>query len=564
MLATTADGGPAFAFDYIRRDDRSAPLYAVLSFAVAPWFPFDQALLLLRAVDPRATLRPLAFTAGFLRLTPIGAAPGIPADLLAPQPLVWDGSGAARAAVELTGDAAALVGGLLEQQLLSLLAYVELEFAGVSPTLPLTVSFEPERLIAALAPDAQHRVSRDAVVQAVRERLDTLPLEWDRDPHAQPRELVAQAVANLLRTRLGTFVPAPAADGSGYFALRAPGGAGSRETWDLRTPFEAVEPIVLRLNPFDALYQITKSGGIASVIHYVAVPPVDLGALPVTISASLPDGLDARVGVELHAPPAPYRPQAIWSGRIPLDPPAFSASRTLRFSPMEKAPTYMFRISCELPDGEYFESGERPAPADPTRLALGPADLPVDLVGISGRPRLLDIALVSGAASWVLDGVTRRRPFTLESPARPVTIAVPRAATSRGMTLTIAPRAGTGAPLAVDLPLASTIVDLTAFAGFGMHTLEVSCSFPAGDGRGVIVEIQAATGGEVTTVRVSPGAPSTQFSWYAASPFEPGYRFRQHGTGEWSDRQPPFEPLRLAFDPITGRAYAGAVPQAAS
>ena len=301
-LALTQGGAPDFAFDYIRRDDQSTPIYAVLSFRVQPLFPLDDALQQLRATDPRATLRNVSFTAGFLRLKAIGTAHPVPDSVLAPLPLVWDGSGAARFSIELTGDAAQFVGGLLEQQLISLLAYLELEFAGVSPILPLTVSFDPERLIAALAPDGERRVSRDVVFRTLRDRLDTVPLEWDGDPRTQPPDLVAQAVTNVLRTRLGTFVPAPTPDGDGYFAFRATGGAGSRETWNLREPFEARQSIVLSLNPFDALYQVTKGGNIKSVIHFVTVPPLNFGALPVAISANLPAGMDAQIGVELHAP----------------------------------------------------------------------------------------------------------------------------------------------------------------------------------------------------------------------------------------------------------------------
>jgi hypothetical protein len=555
-LALTPSGAPDFAFDYIRRDDQSTPIYAVLSFRVEPLFPFDDALQQLRATDPHATLRNISFTAGFLRLKAIGTAHPVPDSLLAPLPLVWDGSGAARFSIELTGDAAQFVGGLLEQQLISLLAYLELEFAGVSPILPLTVSFDPERLIAALAPDRERRVSRDVVFRTLRDRLDTVPLEWDGDPRTQPADLVAQAVTNVLRTRLGTFVPAPIPDGDGYFAFQATGGAGSRETWNLREPFAARESVVLSLNPFDALYQVTRGGNIKSVIHFVTVPPLNFGALPVAISANFPDGMDAQVGVELHAPAnAPSRPQAIWSGRILLDPPDYLASRTLRFSPAERSPSYVFRTSCDLPDGEYVEGDDRPAPTDPTRLVLGAADLPVDLVGIACRPRLLRIARITGDASWVDAGLTRHREFALDETAALITLAVPRTATSRALTIRIAPRVGTATAIEIQAPLESALVDLTSFAEFGTHTLELSCTFPADEGRAVIVDIQGAAGGEVTPVRVTPASPRTSFSWYAESPFEPGYRFRQHSVGDWSEVQPPFEPLRLAFDSSTGHVY---------
>jgi hypothetical protein len=215
-LAMGSDGQPDFRFDYIRRDDRSAAIYGMLSFRVEPGFPEEEAVAAFRAAHAGDMIHPLAFTGGFLRLVPFSPIDP-PAEMLLPQPLLWNDLGRARFRLQLEEGAAQLVGGLLDNGTLSLLAYAEMEYAVQVPPLPLTAEFDPAELVAALAPTGGDRlVGLDDLTTHLRDRRASLPIRWQGDPQSCSPDPLAASLAALIRLRLGSPVPAPSPVGQGY------------------------------------------------------------------------------------------------------------------------------------------------------------------------------------------------------------------------------------------------------------------------------------------------------------------------------------------------------------
>jgi hypothetical protein len=548
-LALRNDGRPDFSFTYFRRADGSRPIYAELRFRVAPVYQPEPAGDLLRSVNPSATLRPLSFVGGFLRLVPIGDALSLPASLLAPLPISWDGLGTTSFCVTLSGDSAQLVGGLLSSKTLSLLAYAEMIFEGVAAPLPRRASFDPSALLGdLLAPFPGRLLSRDTLVKQLGERAQTLPISWEGNRDAQPPQQIAETLADWLCARLGAIVPAQNPDGNIYLSFPTEVAPG-RFVWDLSQPQSARRALCLSLNPFQALYQLGASAPIDSFIARVDVPPLRFGLCEVQISADVPDGVQAALGLTLHAPAnPPLRPAAIWSDEIALSSPSYAATSTLRFSPAEQEPRWAYTLFCDLPGGERYESDERPS-QDPARLRIGADEFPVSFFALSLQPRLRALAALRGSFSYTCEGRTFSGEFSL-SDAPSVVLCVPKQATDATFQLSLAPLAG-GTPLSLSLPAQSLCLDVSHFASYGQHEQTATCDFPSEGGRAVLLEITGEQDSTPTTIRLAPEQNEARFSWYAASPFQPGYRYREHKAAEWSAVQSPTKALHLVYQPAT-------------
>lgn len=541
QLALGADGRPDFRFDVIRRDDRSADIYGVLSFRVEALFPDDKAVAAFRSAHGGASARPVAFTAGFLRLVATGTQT-LPAQLLVPQPLSCDELGRASFRLRLDTSTTGLVGGLLENGTLPVLAFAEMEYAVRIPPLPVTAEFDPAALTAALAPDSGNRlVGGDDLVVRLRAMRSTLPIRWGGAPEDCAPDRLAAALAAWIRLHLGSFVPAPTTEGQGYLKLDdvAPGRVGC----DLTQGVEWRKVACLSLNPFSALQQL----GDTPPINRVSVPSAVLGRYAVAVSALMPEGTNVGLGVALMAPPdPPRRPSVAMTELVRLSQPTYSASTQLRLSAAEPL-AYTFTTHVNFPNGWVSDSTLRPCPTNPARLDLGPDDFPARFLTVLLDPALASTASLTGTAQWA-DG---KLDFALAEGAAASTLCLPRDATEGGLTLTLTPRDGVGRAITVTRNLCSCRLSPAYLPGFGPHSQIATCTFPDGFREALLLDIASEANETPIAVRLSPSAPEVEFTWYADSAFRPGYRFRRHGRGGWSPPRPVSAPLVLRIDPAT-------------
>lgn len=566
-LASTREGATALRYELIRRDDRSRAIYGVLSFQVEPVYSSEKETQPFRTAHSDAVLRPVEFVGGFLRLVPTASDLDIPAALLKPQVLLWNDLGRAGFRLELEGDSAALLAKLLDATAIPLTAYAEMEFACISPPLPVRVSLDPAELTASLGPALREgTINRGALFRLLRDHLTSYPIHLEGDIAACSPEILAEALTNLIRTRLGTFVPGLAFEDDGSFALPRTVSPGLWR-YDLSEPFTTRQAIGLTLKLFEAIAQLKAAAG--SVVKQVAVPPVDFtGLWPVRIEATVPEGLDATLSITLRAPPTDQR-DGVATGLIEIPPPGYTVETTLRLSPSEQEAVYTYKTYCRFPDGDLITDGvERPCQTDSRVLRLGPEDFPLRFHTLSLTDRLARGAVVEVASSWEAGGRVSGRHLSFKDGMRSVTIAVPRQLDKGSIVVTARPRDevphGRGGAVMVTLPLEGVLLDLPDFKEYGQHTQTVSCGFPEDHRGALLLEIQSEAGGEPSVVRLTPQAPKADFTWFAPSPFLPGYRFRMHGSGDWSAAQPPFSPLRLRFNPTHEaselRAYLEIVP----
>lgn len=558
-LACGGDGRPDFALELVRRLGRfgAADTYGLLDMRAASRDRADDALALLRETNPAATLRPASFAGGFVRLRLPRLNGELAADLPPPLALAPDGLATARLLLRVSPALAALIKGALAGELLPLTAVAELALLGVSPRLPLSASFDPAALLAALLAraDTNRRIARAAVVDYFRQDLAGLPIALSAAPPEGRAEALAQALTDRALERFGMFVAAPGDEAQPTFALAAPETvAAGRVTWDLAEPCQALRPAVLRLSPLAAARELAQSCGIEAVYRELTVPAFPTGALAVTALANLPDQRPGvlEIGVTLVAPPdPPRRPQAAVATAA-LQPPDDRATLALTLG-AGAAPEYHYTTYAVLQQAGGVARLEGPERGHTGAwLSLTPEDFPVDFVSMSADRALLSLAAVSGTLAW-----SGPEPgtcsFALDPAAPALALALPRGAPDATIAVEARANTGGGTLRLGPLPAKSMRLGTYSFAEYGPHAVEVTCMFDDASpicAIELLPEDRAEADGTLAVLVFTPARPSRSWAWFARSPFAPGYRYRpRREPGQppapWSAVQSPFEPLRI-------------------
>lgn len=536
--------------------------FAIFELRLKPVYDMPHGLEILRARVPDGRLEPVAFRAGYLRITPQSGAADFPEALAAPIPLAWNGLDGARYEARLTIDGAAFVQSLLVERSLPVSAVAEMEILGVAQCVDVRVRFDPAALMAGLAAhaDADGRIPRESLLGT----LVTDPTSFGFAPEGDPgeRRSYALAIVDRIRSRVAAFAPAPTArtDSDPHAAaatyLTLPPGAqevGSGQvTWDLAEPEPSFRPLVLVMNPLAAARDAISSVGIEAIIPPpVIVPPIMSGVHAIRVTANLPENraLLPVAGVSLRAPAAPpERPQAqIVSAEFA--PPDDTATVALRLAPLEQL-RYRYRTFVMITestgprriDGDEIDSVEE-------RLRLSVDDFPVRLLVIEAERDLLELAEIEGRCHWSAGEVR----FVIGPHDRDAAVPVPREAEDPLLEIQARPR-GTGTPVTLGpLPAHSIRLGLPSFREYGPHRVEVACAFDDPSAAELIAVDLIPDGREAeaeaaVTVALTRAQSRKEWRYLATSPFRPGYRFRLRSGGEpqpWSDPQSPFAPLTI-------------------
>ena len=252
-LATDRNGRPQFTLALLKRPDDllREGQYAVLDLELIGDYPIEQALALARSQAATATLNPAAIALGFARLIPAGPDADLPADLTVPTPLGWSAADGARWTHRLDIASAELVKAALENRTLLFGARVEFTVDGVAPRIDCQITFQPDRLLAAiLAGGPDRRIAVPDLLAALR-KAPPITVIGAADPQ------LPQILADRLFAAWGRLVPAPASADPPWIAFdQAPSDSIS---WDLAQPQRVPRAFVMHLDPLTILQGVGSS-----------------------------------------------------------------------------------------------------------------------------------------------------------------------------------------------------------------------------------------------------------------------------------------------------------------
>lgn len=563
-LATTPDGMPDFDLTLVRETDPNQPYaYGMLNFRLRPIYRADDALSDLRGVLPGGTLTRCTIGTGYLRFYLVASSTMMPDSLKAPVALGWNGLDTGRWIQKLSADAASLVKQTLLQKEMLLRAWMEAEVVGVSCRLNVRVRFDPSQLLTAL-----QKLSKDGLVgqDAVRDYFSgspsSLPLSLDALLAGNDLPLFAIAMADRVRVNYAKLVPAPAIDRGICWTLPAVSEiSGGTVEWDLSQVVEAPHGISLDFDPIAAVRQLVAAQGLGAAVHEVSVPPLETGAIAVTVSANIPaqrpQVLELGVSIDAAANP-PNRMQPIQETLV-LTPPKDSAGAVLHFSPLE-SPAYTCSTFLVLMDSQGVRKLDgQPVKYDGLIVQLSPDQFPVTFVPLEASSTLLALATLHATCTHSENGQPVTSKFDLDSQHPAAAVTIPKgtqdatlqiqAVSPSGQTITFGP-----------VPLANIHLDLWSFPQYGPQTVQIDCTFdPSTKSYAIELVPESQPNAQPALAHFSPETPSRPWTYIAVTPFQPGFRYREYrNPGEppapWSEVQLPGFPLHLN---VAGVAMGG-------
>jgi hypothetical protein len=554
-IAEREDGRPDFMLQLVR----SKTQYGKLDFRLRPRYRMGEGLALLRAHYPGAVLGPAIFSSGFLRFqfgTDIGS---VPQDLSKPVALAWNSLGVARFTVTLSPDSALLIKKGLQDDAFAMGAAAELELLGVAPRVPIRVTFDPARLLGAIATvcDRQHGIAQDDLASFFRQDRKNLPIEINGEIEPTIADEFASALADRIRTRFGTFSPSPSVMPAAYFLLAGPETVGSGKfDWNLADPFATTRTHVLSLHPLETVHELVKNEGTINVCREITVPPLPIGTFTVNVVANLyTERLNVvSVGVELRVPPhPPVRPQTVTATAL-LKPPSDTASVLLRLSPLEQL-AYTYTTYAVVSSARGIERLEgKPGQHMGDYLDLDSDDFPVSFCPVAAAPDLLEIATVHGVCRWNSAGLSNEQPFDLDDERPTLTLALPTNAEKATLEIEAMARTGSKVLKLGPFPANTLCLDRFSFREYGPHKIDIECAFIDATGIYVIELIPEGkpdVSGELTVLGFTRDQPKKEWTYFADSPFAAGYRYRRRRSASeppatWSETQSPFEALKIS------------------
>ncbi|MDQ5870869.1 MAG: hypothetical protein M3547_01500, partial [Acidobacteriota bacterium] len=186
------------------------------------------------------------------------------------------------------------------------------------------------------------------------------------------------------------------------------------------------------------------------------------------------------------------------------------------------------------------------------RLDLSPDDFPVSFISVEATPDLLEIGEIDGVLRRGDPGESSGQTFHLDL-AHPA-VALPLARGTADATMELVAQSRDGATLRMEpVPASALQVGLHSFQEYGLQKIEIECFFgirTQSFALELLPEGRPESSSGITLLHFRPDRPKREWTWFAASPFQAGYRYRPHRSADqtpssWSPVRSPFEPLRV-------------------
>jgi hypothetical protein len=185
----------------------------------------------------------------------------------------------------------------------------------------------------------------------------------------------------------------------------------------------------------------------------------------------------------------------------------------------------------------------------------------VEFVPVEASEALLAVGNVDVTCRW--QGCTQPLRAELSRGAPAAAFALPADAADALIEIAAAALDNAGRPVVLAPTAARPMrLSLASFPEFGAHSVTITVALDP-DASLAVIDLLPETApdapGNISMLAFTPMRPTREWSWFAASPFVPGYRWRHHVENgsplPWSDVQSPFTPLRIA-----ARALAEVAP----
>ncbi|MCC6456068.1 MAG: hypothetical protein IT328_14030 [Caldilineaceae bacterium] len=540
--------------------------YGLLDFRLRPAAFSVQALTDLRLANPQAVVAPAAMTRGWLRLKPtvgseIDAGELDAAELAAPIELASNGLEMLRLFRRLSPDGISLLKQVLQKSLMTFVAQVEVEIQGLAPRLPVELTLQGVALLERLNGMArQQRITYPQLVDFWKQDAALLPVEFASDLAQVDRDLLAIALADWTIADYGVYTPCTGEPLQPTVLLH-----GQQPPqilrWNLAQRKVVHNVFLLDSDPFTMAQQTVSAQGIEALYHETIVPPVQTGAVSLSVATNLPSAIQGvlELGVNLFAPPRPPARVHALTASLQFDlqdAASLEAAQTVNwlFAPLEAVEFELstFALAQTASGPQLLQGNSRPHAG--TYLLLNVADFPLRFVSIRADASLLASASIVGNSSYPADnGSVVEHPFELTSSNPLVTLSIPLAHVEQAQVRLEARSLAADAQLPIGtFPAQSQRLSLFSLPTYGPHAIDIEVIFDQALpllAFEFLAEEDAEHLEKAAPLAFTPAQTKGRWSYFATSPFRAGYRFRRlpndGSVEDWSSLQSPFTPLRL-------------------
>ena len=565
-IAKREDGTGDFHLGIVRPENPMLPPkpHGMLDFRLQAVFPVEEGLALVRTRQAGAVLDQARFRDGFVQIFPVNELKSASTQLFVTVPVNFQGMAVTRFFCDLGIDSALLVKDMLAANTAPLRAVAHLEVWGVAPRLPLKVTIDPAAFLKYLRSKARPdgRISRPELAAVFANAASNGPWTVQGKMDQIEPQAFGDCMADHVRSRFASLAMPLQGESSPLLALPTPDQFGSGTFfWDLNEAATTARIVSLNFDPLAAARELVASRGIDAVVSMDSVKKLQTGMVSIPVRANLPMERQGvlSLGATIKIPPKmPFRPQQI-NRTVELQEPGDSSSIQVQLSPREKlAFDYQTFVILQDSAGIRRVEGETTS-SQAEKLDLNINDFPVSFVPVEASDRLLAAGTLSGTVRY--DDL--QSTFSLTAAQPRLTLAVPK---NGSATLEFEFRSADKAHVLrlEAAPAQAVHLDLSSFREYGPQTLEVSCTFHEGTqllAIDLLPEGAAEGPDKITVIAMTPQSPQKQWTWFASSPFTPGYRYRFHaneaGANPWSEVRSPFEPLLLDSATVTQAVGAG-------
>lgn len=566
-VAGEPGGAPAIALELIRVSGAAdgPQVFGLLSIRFAADFALADRQKAVFLEHPEVRVEPLMPRGGFLRFRAAEAL-DLPADLLAPKPLVWAGAGSLSFAAQLGQAATQLLNDALVGGLVTVTAVAELESWGVATRTPAKVTFNPAVLAPVITGRAVNgKISLAALASVLATLADTPGFGVAGIESDAARIAAAGACAERLIGRYGRLVPADEPAAGPAYAIDTTAMIDGEIVWDLAEPVLTPRAMTVASNPLETArqagargFKLTREAPVvpfATGLHVLSVfpnlPPKRIGAL--------------MLGAEIRAAPfLPDRPQTVAASAL--------------FREGETSKTVPLRLSAREPVAfDYQAVAFVTTPAGAQRLTgpllhheglhltIPPDSFPVRFLRIDATPALLDAVSLHISCRGSHGGKPWSVGAAMDKATPSLAIAVPRDLEDALLGVSATTPDGARTLTLNDRALEDCWLDLSSFPTAGPARIDITCEFDDGAGLAAIEcapEDRLDEADAIGLVSLTPARPSREWRWLVSNPLLDGYRWRWfRPAGEppapWSDRRDPAQgPLALRSSQRAGAATA--------
>ena len=323
---------------------------------------------------------------------------------------------------------------------------------------------------------------------------------------------------------------------------------------DLREPLLTTRPLTLALDPLAAARAAAAGAGAEALVRETIVSRFDAGVRTLRILANVPAAragavrLGARVA---KAPAPPDRVQAV-AADVVIAEPSDAGTATVRLAPEEPEvvdvePFAIVRIARKV----RRLTGTTRQEYGPIAV-LGADDFPVQFVRLGADPAVLALADVAGSCSFRWNGDAAEVPVALSTAHPACCVMLPAGAEQAQLALELRSADGHGTVALDRRPATDGVISLASVPEFGPQQLRATCRFVDGSALYAIdVLAEGAPDDRPPQVLTfTPSRPERTISWFAASPFLSGLRYRPHpapgaAPAPWSEPHPRSVRLEL-------------------